>query len=150
MLWSERYEDYEALRAELYLEFAPSGSTEDYLVQTLLDLRWRRRRAAPLTTKDAPGSVWKVAAMLRSGLKSCAQAKRLRKVRIESCIAHDLSVRTPNSLRENADRQVLMAIKREIARPPSPAGSTAFASLGLAERTQSANIRNEHLAEQSQ
>jgi len=44
MLWSERYEDYEALRAELYLEFAPSGSTEDYLVRTLLDLRWRRRR----------------------------------------------------------------------------------------------------------
>ena len=44
MLWSERYEDYELLRAELYLEFAPSGSTEEYLVRTLLDLRWRRRR----------------------------------------------------------------------------------------------------------
>src|SRR5258708_39696630 len=44
MLWSERYEDYEALRAELYLEFSPSGSTEEYLVRTLLDLRWRRRR----------------------------------------------------------------------------------------------------------
>jgi hypothetical protein len=44
MLWSERYDDYESLRAELYLEFSPSGSTEGYLVQTLLDLRWRRRR----------------------------------------------------------------------------------------------------------
>jgi hypothetical protein len=44
MLWSERYEDYEALRAELYLEFSPSGSTEEYLVRTLLNLRWRRRR----------------------------------------------------------------------------------------------------------
>jgi hypothetical protein len=44
MLWSERYEDYEQLRTELYLEFAPSGSTEEYLVRTLLDLRWRRRR----------------------------------------------------------------------------------------------------------
>src|ERR1700730_10678562 len=44
MLWSERYDDYESLRAELYLEFTPSGSTEEYLVQTLLDLRWRRRR----------------------------------------------------------------------------------------------------------
>jgi len=44
MLWSERYEDYEQLRAELYLEFSPSGSTEEYLVRTLLDLRWRRRR----------------------------------------------------------------------------------------------------------
>src|SRR6266481_6780300 len=44
MLWSERYEDYEALRAGLYLEFTPSGSTEEYLVRTLLDLRWRRRR----------------------------------------------------------------------------------------------------------
>src|SRR6202165_6402866 len=44
MLWSERYEDYESLRAELCLEFSPSGSTEEYLVQTLLDLRWRRRR----------------------------------------------------------------------------------------------------------
>ena len=44
MLWSERYEDYEALRAGLYQEFSPSGSTEEYLVRTLLDLRWRRRR----------------------------------------------------------------------------------------------------------
>jgi hypothetical protein len=26
MLWNERYEDYEALRAELYLEFSPSGA----------------------------------------------------------------------------------------------------------------------------
>jgi hypothetical protein len=44
LLWGEKYQDYESLRAELYLEFAPSGSTEEYLVQTLLDLRWRRRR----------------------------------------------------------------------------------------------------------
>jgi hypothetical protein len=44
MLWSEKYEDYESLRADLHLEFTPSGSTEEYLVQTLLDLRWRRRR----------------------------------------------------------------------------------------------------------
>ena len=44
MLWSERYEDYEALRDALYQEFTPCGSTEEYLVQTLLDLRWRRRR----------------------------------------------------------------------------------------------------------
>lgn len=44
MLWSERYEDYESLRADLYAEYYPSGSTEEYLVQVLLDLRWRRRR----------------------------------------------------------------------------------------------------------
>jgi hypothetical protein len=44
MLWSERYEDYDSLRADLRLEFSPSGSTEEYLVRTLLDLRWRRRR----------------------------------------------------------------------------------------------------------
>jgi len=44
MLWSEKYEDYESLRADLYLEFTPSGSTEEHLVQTLLDLRWRRQR----------------------------------------------------------------------------------------------------------
>ncbi len=44
MLWSEKYEDYESLRADLYLEFTPSGSTEEYLVRALLDLRWRRRR----------------------------------------------------------------------------------------------------------
>jgi hypothetical protein len=36
------------------------------------------RPPAPLTTNDAPGSVCKVAAMLRSGSKACAQAKRLR------------------------------------------------------------------------
>jgi hypothetical protein len=44
MLRGEKYEDYEWLRADLYLEFPPSGSTEEYLVQTLLDLRWRRPR----------------------------------------------------------------------------------------------------------
>jgi len=44
MLWSERYEDYESLRADLYVEFNPSGSTEEYLVRALVDLRWRRRR----------------------------------------------------------------------------------------------------------
>jgi hypothetical protein len=44
MLWSERYKDYEALRDGLYQEFSPSGSTEEYLVQTLLNLRWRKRR----------------------------------------------------------------------------------------------------------
>ena len=44
MLWSEKYEDYEALRAGLYQEFAPTGSTEEYLVRTLLGLLWRRRR----------------------------------------------------------------------------------------------------------
>jgi hypothetical protein len=44
MLWSERYEDYESLRAGLNQEYTPDGSTEEYLVQTLLDLRWRRQR----------------------------------------------------------------------------------------------------------
>ena len=44
MLWGEKHKDYEALRDGLYHEFSPSGSTEEYLVQTLLDLRWRRRR----------------------------------------------------------------------------------------------------------
>jgi hypothetical protein len=44
MLWGEKYKDYEVLRAGLYQEFTPTGSTEEHLVQTLLDLRWRRRR----------------------------------------------------------------------------------------------------------
>jgi hypothetical protein len=44
MLWSERYEDYESLGAGLNQEWNPNGSTEEYLVQTLLDLRWRRQR----------------------------------------------------------------------------------------------------------
>lgn len=44
MLWSEKYKDYEALRDALYQEFGPSGSMEEYLVETLLNLRWRRRR----------------------------------------------------------------------------------------------------------
>src|ERR1700709_937812 len=42
--------------------------------------------AAPLTTNDAPGSVWKVAAILRSGLKSCAHAARPRRVKMPFCI----------------------------------------------------------------
>src|ERR1700730_7531485 len=44
MLWSESYEDYESLRVGLNQEWTPNGSTEEYLVQTLLDLRWRRQR----------------------------------------------------------------------------------------------------------
>jgi hypothetical protein len=44
MLWGESYKDYKALREGLYQEFSPSGGTEEYLVETLLDLRWRRRR----------------------------------------------------------------------------------------------------------
>jgi len=44
MLWSESYEDYESVRVGLNQEWTPNGSTEEYLVQTLLDLRWRRQR----------------------------------------------------------------------------------------------------------
>ncbi len=44
MLWSERYEDYESLRAGLNQEYSPDGSTEEYLVRSLLGLCWRRRR----------------------------------------------------------------------------------------------------------
>ena len=58
---------------------------------------------APFTTKDAPGRAWKVAATARSGLKSCAQAARPRKVRIAFCIAKDLSARRPSSLRVRGD-----------------------------------------------
>src|SRR3954452_14930404 len=57
--------------------------------------------AAPWTTKEAPGSAWKVAAMLRSGLKSCAQAARPRKVRTAFAMANDLSARRPSSERES-------------------------------------------------
>ena len=37
-------EDYELLRAALVLEFSPTGAMESDLVQTLLDLLWRKRR----------------------------------------------------------------------------------------------------------
>src|SRR5471030_893270 len=55
--------------------------------------------AAPLTTKDAPGSSWNVAPILRLELKSCAHATRPRRVRTPSCIPYDLSARRPSSLR---------------------------------------------------
>jgi hypothetical protein len=44
MLWSERYEDYESLKAGLNREYSPDGTTEEYLVQTMVDLLWRRQR----------------------------------------------------------------------------------------------------------
>jgi hypothetical protein len=44
MLWSEKYEDYESLRAGLNQEYSPDGSTEEYLVRSLFHLCWRRRR----------------------------------------------------------------------------------------------------------
>jgi hypothetical protein len=59
-----------------------------------------RACAAPLMTNAAPGSAWNVAAMLLPGLKSCAQAKRPRKLRIESVSAYDLSMRNPSSPRD--------------------------------------------------
>lgn len=64
-----------------------------------------RARAAPLTTKDAPGSVWKVAPMLRPGLKPYAQAARPRSVTTASVSAKGLSVRRPSSLQS---RQILL------------------------------------------
>jgi hypothetical protein len=44
MLWSEKYEDYEALRLGLLDEWSPQGKTEEYEVNSLLALLWRRRR----------------------------------------------------------------------------------------------------------
>jgi hypothetical protein len=44
MLWNESYEDYESLRVGLNQEWTPNGTTEEYQVQTLLDLLWRRQR----------------------------------------------------------------------------------------------------------
>ena len=44
MLWSEKYEDFEALYAGLIAEWLPDGETEEYEVRALRDLLWRRRR----------------------------------------------------------------------------------------------------------
>lgn len=44
MLWSERYEDYEALRTGALEEWFPEGLTEEFEVKTLIQLLWRRRR----------------------------------------------------------------------------------------------------------
>src|SRR3954452_25216020 len=44
MLWSEKQEDYELLRAALVLEFSPTGAMESDMVQSLVDLLWRKRR----------------------------------------------------------------------------------------------------------
>ena len=55
MLWSEKYEDYESLRAGLNQEYNPDGVTEEYLVRSLLDLYWRRRRLHHPPRMAAPG-----------------------------------------------------------------------------------------------
>lgn len=44
LLWSEKYEDYEALRAALAIEYSPNGRSEHYYVDNLGDLLWRRGR----------------------------------------------------------------------------------------------------------
>ena len=44
LLWGEKYEDYESLRAGYFAEYYPDGPSEEYLVQALVDLVWRRRR----------------------------------------------------------------------------------------------------------
>jgi len=69
-------------------------SSADALVSATL-----RACAAPPTMKLETGSVWKVAAILRSELKSCAQAARPRIVKTASTNTKDVSVRSPSSLR---------------------------------------------------
>jgi hypothetical protein len=44
LLWGEKYEDYESLRAAFFKEYYPNGPSEEYLVEALFDLVWRRRR----------------------------------------------------------------------------------------------------------
>jgi hypothetical protein len=44
LLWGEAYEDYEALRAGAFKEYFPDGPSEEYLVESMVDLLWRRRR----------------------------------------------------------------------------------------------------------
>jgi hypothetical protein len=45
LLWGEKYEDYESLRAGAVKEYYPDGPSEEYLVDWLVELLWRRRRA---------------------------------------------------------------------------------------------------------
>jgi len=70
--------------------------------------------AAPLTTKLAPGSVWKVAATARSGLKSCAQARRPRKSRRPPASRNDVLARRPSSLRLSVKLLLLDADANEL------------------------------------
>jgi hypothetical protein len=44
LLWGEKYEDYETLRAAYFREYYPDGPSEEYLVQAMFDLDRRRRR----------------------------------------------------------------------------------------------------------
>jgi hypothetical protein len=43
-MWGEDPADYEALRNGVYAEYPPDGPSEVHLVETLVDLLWRRRR----------------------------------------------------------------------------------------------------------
>ena len=92
-----------------------------------------RAGAAPSTTKVVPGSAWKVAAMLRSGLKSCAQAARPRRVRIAAVRAKDLSPRRPNSLRD-----AVAVFARVIQREGAGAGDGA---LGIGRQVEAGHLR---------
>jgi hypothetical protein len=71
LLWSEKYEDYEALRAGLDLEYFPSGSSEQYHVQNLVDLLWRRNRL--------------------EGHERITTQKRLDAIRIENTRAYNIA-----------------------------------------------------------
>jgi hypothetical protein len=44
MLWGETYEDYEGLRTRAYEEWFPEGLTEEFELNALIELLWRRRR----------------------------------------------------------------------------------------------------------
>jgi len=44
ILWGETAKDFEGLRAALHEEWSPEGPTEEYEVETLTGLMWRRQR----------------------------------------------------------------------------------------------------------
>ncbi len=44
LLWGEKLDDYQSLRDGSFKEYEPEGESEEYLVQCMVDLLWRRRR----------------------------------------------------------------------------------------------------------
>ena len=98
MLWSEKYQDYEALRAGLDLEYFPNGSSEEFLVQTLLDLLWRKRRLVTherLTIQKRLGKIRNQTTLAVHITNICTQAPAFRKATTVQSVEELLSLLSP-------------------------------------------------------
>jgi hypothetical protein len=95
MLWGENYSDYESLRSALNKEWAPEGGSEEYLVQRLVKLIWRRQRLdryEHIKAEQAQEEIRRQSRVLHSLEKVFPLASDFKRARTEAAVEELISV----------------------------------------------------------